>query len=485
LCGLSCERDLVIGCARVTNAGCNRRECYWHISPVPRAVVDDAPDVWHRPSVTHSQRLAYLAIPPVLSALFGLYLVHTGSLVPLFVVAGVLTVATARRWPGPAATGALVVMALPYTWSPNTPRVGVGFGLIVGFFLIVAFFDRIANIKPTGFDWAVIAFAVTPGVVAFAQTGVPHISRWVAPEITFAYFGFRLLFTLERPRRVFPTVIVVLGVVLGVLGIYETISGRNPFVSFSQPRYLPNGGFQTTWNVALERSGFLRAFSTFGHPIAFGMFLLIPLAFALARRGRRYVLVTAVCLGAEACTFSRGPWIGVVVVIVLLSGWSRRRVGLLTSACVAAAVFIGPVHRVLVSSGSASTEAGQNALYRFGLLQAAWHHLSAFGQPDIDLQTAIYGYADVTSLFAATALRGGVVGVLELSFIVALSLWAYRNALRTDSAVERAATAALVALLVAMVSVTLVTSYQFFFWALVAFVASLQANAPRRPGISN
>ena len=129
------------------------------------------------------------------------------------------------------------------------------------------------------------------------------------------------------------------------------------------------------------------------------MFLLIPLAFALARRGRWNLAAAGVILTAEALTYSRGPWLGALVVL-LSSRTGSRPDPAIAAALIATAIFVGPIHRILLESGSASTEAGHNTFYRLGLLTQAFHHISVLGHPFTDLQNAIPNYPDVTSLLA-------------------------------------------------------------------------------------
>jgi hypothetical protein len=239
------------------------------------------------------------------------------------------------------------------------------------------------------------------------------------------------------------------------------------------------GHYTTTWNVAEYRNGHLRALSTFGHPIAFGMVLLIPLAFALARGGRWNLASAGVIVIAEALTYSRDAWIGCLVVVVLLAGRGRGRIVGAATLLIAAAVFVGPVHRLLIESGSASTEAGSTTYYRLGLLTHAFHDISLLGHPFTDLQSSIPNYPDVTSLLAGTIIQTGLVGLLELAFIACLAIVALVDSRRQADQDYLAATAALTAQLIGLSSVTLITNYQFFFWVLVAYVATLRQNPTR------
>jgi hypothetical protein len=188
---------------------------------------------------------------------------------------------------------------------------------------------------------------------------------------------------------------------------------------------------------------------------------------------------------AEVFTYSRDAWLGCVLVVLLLARHHRRRTFAVSAVLVAATFFVGPVHRLLAASSSASTEPGHNTYYRIELLKHAFEHASVLGHPFSDLQTAIPNFPDVTSLLASTALHTGLIGVLELAVIASLAIIALVDAYRRGDEDYRAGTAALVAQLVGLTSVNLITNYQFFFWALVAFVATRWTHRADVPSARN
>jgi hypothetical protein len=409
----------------------------------------------------------------VCSAVVGVYIGRTGSLMPLVVLGAIGAVAAAVIMPTLALAIGLAAMALPYTWGPEIRSLGFGSGILVGLLLLIAHALTRTSFRASALDLAVLAFAVTPAGIAAYQGQPFHASHWIAPLITFPYFGFRLLLgRAADARRAFAPVVVVIGVIVSLIGIWEGLSGHNPVVTPGTRTYNSVGHYTTTWNVVEFRDGHLRALSTFGHPIAFGMFLLIPLAFALARGGLWYFTSAGVILIAEALTFSRGAWVGCLIVVVLLAGRGRGRIVVTATALIAAAVFVEPVHRLLAESGSVSTEAGHNSYYRADLLSHALHHVSLLGHPFTDLQSAIPNYVDVTSLVAGTATQTGLVGLLELALIACLATAALVTARRQQHQDYFAATAALAAQLVGLTSVALITNFGFFFWALLAYVAT-------------
>jgi hypothetical protein len=310
--------------------------------------------------------------------------------------------------------------------------------------------------------------AITPAVILFVQAQPVHLTIWLAPEITLPYLGFRVIFQHRRAQEFFPAAIVGIGAVLALLGVYEALSKHNPFVAPAAQQMFA-GRPVTTWDIPLYRAGLLRAASTFGHPIAFGMFLLIPLAFAITRRGWRYTAAMWLILAGEAATLSRGPWIGAVAVVLLLAHTSRRRT-LGVGAVALIAVSFGPIHKLL--SSGAGTQEAYNAHYRSQLLKQAFYHLSFAGNPNVALDRAIPNFSDVTSFVTVTALRTGVIGLLELAVLAALAISALVRARRTRDSDRAAGAAAFAGLLVGLLSVTLITNFQFFVWITVAYVAT-------------
>jgi hypothetical protein len=404
--------------------------------------------------------------------LAGVYVGRTGSVMPLVALGGCAAIAVAVVRPAYALVAGLAAMALPYTWGPNVPKLGFGMGILVGLLLVTASIPTLTKFRPGALDYAVLAFALSPAAIAAWQGQAFHVTNWIAPAIVLPYFGFRLLLRSDDAYRVFAPAMIAIGVVVSLIAIWEGLSGHNPVVGPGSKMFMSNGHFIVQWNVPEFRNGYLRALSTFGDSIALGMFLLIPLAFALARRGRWAPVPVGIILAALVLTYSRGPWVGAILVLVLLMRRGRKRALAAGAAIIAAALFLPPVHSILLESSSSSTEPGQNTYYRLGLLTHAFDQMSALGHPFADLQSAIPNYPDVTSLLASTMIQTGIVGLGELVLLVALATWALLEARAGADRDRYAGAVALMAQLFGLVSVALITNFQFFFWALLAYVAT-------------
>jgi hypothetical protein len=415
-----------------------------------------------------SSLLPFLAFP-ALSTGLGLVITHPGhAKLAVAVVGGAICIVIVAVKPVIALRVGVAAMALPYTWSLSIPKISGAFGVAVPLLFAVGSFASMGRFRFTRMDGVIVAFAVTPALIGLVQHQPFHVTQFVPPTILIPYFGFRIMFDRSSAvREAFPLIVIWVGVVAAIYGIVETATSHNFLIDLYGNPALGE------WGKPLYRLGILRAQSTFGHPIAFGTFLLVPISYAAVRKGARFFIATSIMLVAEVATLSRGPWIAVAAVLILVLSASKRSAIFLFAASVAL-MFVGPAQRLVVESHSSSSEAGVNATYRVGLLHAAIHRLTLAGHPFTDLTTAIPNFPDVTSLVAGTIIQTGAVGLVELGCVVGIAVVSLRRAMRSANRVYLGAAVAVVGQLVALVSVTLITSYQFFFWASLAYLVGLE-----------
>jgi hypothetical protein len=420
--------------------------------------------------------VAVLALGPALA--YSISKSQASFPLPVLALGVLLVPFAALRYPRAAVAIGVLVMALPYTWSPHVPKIGGAFGILVGLALGGSAVLALRNFQLTALDWFVVVYALTATPASLLSGGSFHLVTLLAPATTFPYFGFRWFFHATRARPTFATAAIWAGILTSLLGILETLGGKNPILP-AQTLNAP--GQPQVWDVPLHRNGVLRAESTFGHPIAFGMFLLIPLAFAASRPGARYLLATCVILGGELVTLSRGPWLGAAAIMLILSRWNRKRIAFALVAAAVAVIVVPPLHALILQTGGTSSESGQTAHYRIGLITGAFHRLTFFGHGSLDIAQLLPGFADVTSWLAVVILSFGVVGLVELIALVLLVGREVVLARRNGSRDYLAAAAALVGQLVGLLTVTLITSYEFFFWASLAYLVATAQEARRRP----
>jgi hypothetical protein len=269
------------------------------------------------------------------------------------------------------------------------------------------------------------------------------------------------------------------GAALSLLAVAEEVSRTN-FVAHSSL----NNPQLALWEVSYPRAGGIRVDATMGHPIAFGSFLVIPLVLAFAQR--RWRLFALLALG-EALTLSRGPYLAAIAALLLCSVLIGRvgRLWVLVSIVAVLALFIGPIRNSVTSSFRAGTAEQQNATYRLDLWRTSVSSLTPWGNPTGPPSELYAGQGqtalrDVTSEFALMSGRQGVAGLaIWIGFLAAFG-YTIREARRRSDPLLLVLGVALVGEWVALLSVALITSFQYAFWLTVAMAAARlsQSTAP-------
>lgn len=265
---------------------------------------------------------------------------------------------------------ALIAMLLvPYTWSPTVTSVPVTvvvlFALPAGIAAgIIVILDKSRRLKLCVLDYLVfgLIFSAFLSEIATAGGGIlgkDTLSRGEIEAILLPYLSFRLIF-VSWPRLIpkIPNTLIIVGVGLSLIAIWEELTRTNIFAHSNL-----NNPNLASWAVEYPRGGGVRATATMGHPIALGSFLLIPLVFAFAqRRWKPFMLIAA----GEALTLSRGPYIAVLVALLLYAALTQRigRLGMVLVAIAILAFFVGPIRDSVSNSFQGGTVEQANANYR-------------------------------------------------------------------------------------------------------------------------
>jgi hypothetical protein len=119
----------------------------------------------------------------------------------------------------------------------------------------------------------------------------------------------RMFLADPRALRIASISLIAVAVPIGLIGLREASGSPNPFFTLIPPGY--EGG---VWAHSLARFDRVRAESSFGHPLALGMFLALVLVLILgmawgARGWRRVALGGAALMlfFSLLATLSRGP----------------------------------------------------------------------------------------------------------------------------------------------------------------------------------
>ena len=399
-----------------------------------------------------------------------------GLLILLMILAGAL-VAALIRWPNAGPYCAVLAVAIPYTWSRSAGASVIAYPLLMAVVLSCASIPRLNGLKlrPGILDWLVLAIVLDVGL-SEALTGLGYsLLQHEVLNILIPYAGVRLFLTaypecLEQLPKAFLTV----GVLAVSYALYQELIGGDPAGKLA-PLYNP---VLARWTGVLMRGGELRAPSSFSQPIAFGSFLVVPAVFAFAQR--RWMTLCIVLLGI-GLTFSRGPYIVVILSLVLIAILRGRltRLGIVLALTVIVASQVGPVSHVISNSFTAGTLENQNASYRSKLLSTSLEHLSVVGTPIPQNETGNLligqGLPDLTSYLAVTVVRTGAIGLI---LWVALVGYLGRLFMRARSLKDETLgimTVGMIGLWLSLLSVSLITNFQYVVWILLGGLAAYVA----------
>jgi hypothetical protein len=343
-------------------------------------------------------RLAAGAVPALLAGLLGVVLGAAIAVKPLLVgaffalaLAGVCVHAALKR---PEATfgGLVLVMALIPTYA--APKVGSLLfvpAAAAAWLIAVALSWR--NVMVKGFiarltvvDLAALVFAILMTIsLAFSLRASFSdykglLFLWGGP-----YLAARLLLAdSKHPVKTVALYFAIATAILAPIAVAEALGASNPFfnLDFNSTEF-------SVWASQINRFGQIRAVTSFGHPIAFSMFLaasaLLSIAMGISahERNRRYAwyAIAAVAVGAQALALSRTGWLMIavgVVAIALISvrGPIRKRLTTLFAIVIGVVLVTSIVMphelQVLPGVGHASESSYQTSgLYRQALLHRA------------------------------------------------------------------------------------------------------------------
>jgi hypothetical protein len=199
-------------------------------------------------------------------------------------------------------------------------------------------------------------------------------------------------------------------------------------------------------------SSWLRTQASAGHPLVLGFLLAIAFGFLLYLQSRdtlRVRLMTGIVfLCGMVVTYSRGPWIGAILIFLAYSALKPRAVSRLFKAAFLIAIVLGLIGQSSVGEKimnslpfAAGGQPDATLLYRQRLADRSFELMRA--HPYFGDQLAIQkmedlrqgqGIIDIVNTYIGVALFTGWVGLaLFLGFILSASMGAYRVAKSTIS----------------------------------------------------
>lgn len=354
-------------------------------------------------------------------------------------------------------------------------------------------------------DLAAIAFfALMAASLAFSPRPeisdyVYDISMWAGP-----YFAARLLLSeVESPTKVVAASFAIVTAILAPIAIAEALGGSNPFfnLDFNSTEF-------SIWGSQLDRFGSTRAVTSWGHPIAFSIFLAVSalLSFAMAISSKAaservlWYALAVVATGTVALTLSRTGWVMIAIGVVLLAltarGAARGRlfalIGLILIAILLMSIVLPNQLSVLPGfSHSYESSFETSGIYRQALLERALEPgvLGLWGNAH-NMVTPNVAYATATdNAYIILADTWGLIPTFALLTIGAAMLLAVA---RSYGQFERDPVAALpiaaFTTMVAVFFVAFVTQLPVLIWTLIGAggvaaerAAAARAAAARRP----
>ncbi len=340
---------------------------------------------------------------------------------------------------------AFVAYIIGLLWYPAYLAVSIGtIDILVGRFVVAVlllrcYFDDGIRRK---FTWNRLDTLVTLSMVvyvgAYLITQVNPIPQTLEGRAGFlmdtwcAYLAARFIVTDRKKLISIIKCISVALVPLAILGVIESATGWQPYAALW--RYSP--WFRGGRFVSEGRFGFARAVGPFSHAILFGgvFAMFLPLIYYLRRekgewRSLTYVISGIALLGALS-SMSSGPWVMVIVVVFCLVMEKHKQfVKPLFMLLVFSCIFIGiasnrPFYHVIASWANPLGGAGY---HRAKLIDLAIEHFDkwwmvGYGDKDPGWGPQLgMGRSDITNEYILNGVRYGILGVIALCAILAMS----------------------------------------------------------------
>ena len=308
--------------------------------------------------------------------------------------------------------------------------------------------------------------------------------------IIMPYFAIRMIVRSRDDFKELVRALVVSGVILAVLGVYQTATGHNP-MGFMKAYNAFNEGAQRM----LNRYGLYRADVSFGQYIAFGMFftMVVPLSLTLRMKEvspfLSLVMVGTLTAGMVS-SMSSAPFLAFYIVIAILMWYPfRNYTPLLIVMSLFFVIFLEfysnrHFYEVLSRMAMNST----TAAYRVGLVEEAFgggmdgHWLFGYGYvgigPGNDNSHFHWKHQDFVNVYIARLATTGLVGLLPFMWLNVLFyqyLWRAWKVLPSQENrwIIWCLTATLLSWNASLMTVNTVSHLQMLLYMLVALIGSL------------
>lgn len=304
------------------------------------------------------------------------------------------------------------------------------------------------------------------------------------------YIAIRAIVVTKKDFRGLVSGLVLIGLVLAVLGGYQSVTGNNPM------GFMKNfDAWEPTEQLVLNRFGLFRADVSFGQYIAFGLFftILLPLALVLHKRETNplktftvLVLLTIGCISS----MSSAPLFAFVICALLAVFYPfRRYTVVLIGTLIASVAFLE-----LFSDGhfyEGFTKFALNsstASYRIGLINEALgggmdgHWLFGYGDIGISIDAINtdfhWKHKDLTNVYISRLAEGGLLALIPFIVMFALFYRCLYVAWRASRSFEDrwmvwCLSTSLIGLSITLMTVGTVSHLKLLLYMLIAFAGCM------------
>ena len=276
--------------------------------------------------------------------------------------------------------------------------------------------------------------------------------------------------------------------VLSAIAIFEFLRGWLLYVAM-----MYSLGIDWGVNEYIGRAGNLRAIASTAQPIALGYVLTVAFGFWLVFKDnllekKTWYLGACLISAALIATLSRGPWLGLVVLMVVFITTGRRPITKLFQ--LSGFILAGSMVALLTSSGRniiatlpfIGWEEQDNVSYRQDLFEAAYDVImrnpllgSSNYRESPEFLAISEGQVDVVNTYLSISLNSGMIGlfIFSMTFIFAIaSLYKALqklpdNELQNIKVLGRSLIAILVATLVILATVSPISFVPIVYWSLL------------------
>jgi MFS family permease len=309
-------------------------------------------------------------------------------------------------------------------------------------------------------DTAVILLTVGELAAGFYTTDIGALLQNRAGTIfdtTLVYFAARLIIVTPQEYMRFLKGMLVIAAPLAALGLYQAVTGSNPWGVFvNQGAAFEGDSVMSEWVENSRRMGFYRANVNFPHSITFGFFfaLLVPAAAGvwqyLTSEKRRGFLILLAGTGVGMLTsMSAGPLLGGAMATAFIIAWPFRAYWKIFVAL----VVLSLVAVDIVSNrdwydvlGWYLTFNPQTAGYRIQVIQEALgggmadHWVAGYGiitPSNIGEVIKNWRHTDITNHYILELLRFGLLGTIPFIAVLVLALRNLRRGFLTARSIEQ------------------------------------------------